>query len=200
VIRRLRCGPRDERGFTLVELLVTMVVLGVLAGAFAVLFSSVATHSTTISDQMTLQVEARAALDRFASDLRQTYSGDTATNSIESIAGGGTAIQFLTPDRAVPFHLRRVAYRVAGGRFERAEAISADTDGAPWSIPALSAWATLVPNVITTAPFTFRDASGATTTNPALVREVLVQLTVRTPTGRTTTHSESVTVRAGQRS
>ncbi len=196
---RVLARGRDERGFTLIELLITMVVLSLLAAAFAVLFGSVANHSSTISDQMTLQVEARAALDRFAGDLRQTYSGDSATSSVESVAQG-TAITFLSPDRAVPFHLRRISYRISGGRLERAEAVSSDTDGWPWSIPALGPYSLLVGSLVSPSALTFLDANGATTTVPANVRQVRVQLTIRTPTGRTTTHTENVAVRAGQRS
>lgn len=190
---RARRSTRTD-GFALVELVVTMAVLGFLAAAFAVVLGSVVRHSSSTQDSAVLQTEARAALDRLASDLRQAYTGDDATYPIESVSG--TVIQFLSPDRQTPFHLRRVAYRLSGGRFERAEATSSDTDGAPWVIPSLGSWTPLVDRVTTSAPFTSLDANGSVTTNPSLVRTIRVQLSLSTTTGRTSTYSADVTVRA----
>lgn len=190
---RARRSTRTD-GFALVELVVTMAVLGFLAAAFAVVLGSVVRHSSSTQDAAVLQTEARAALDRLASDLRQAYTGDDATYPIESVSG--TVIQFLSPDRQTPFHLRRVAYRLSGGRFERAEATSSDTDGAPWVIPSLGSWTRLVDRVTTSAPFTSLDANGSVTTNPSLVRTIRVQLSLSTTTGRTSTYSADVTVRA----
>ncbi len=196
---RLRLLRHCQRGFTLVEMLTVLVVLTFIGMAFAAMFSSVVNHSATIADQITLQTEARAALDRFASDFRQAYTGDpapvTPTYPIESVTSG-TAIQFLTPDRASPFHLRRVSYRISGGVFQRADAISTDTDGYPWSIPSLSSYRNLVGSITTAAPFTFYDKNGATTTTASAVRQVRIQFTVQTKTGRATTFSENVTLRS----
>lgn len=187
-----------QRGYSVVEMLVVLVVLAFIGMAFAVMFTSVATHSASISDTITLQTEARAALDRFASDFRQAYTGDPATTSpaypVESVTG--TRVQFLTPDRAQPFHLRRVAYQISGGKLQRAEKISTDTDGWPWTIPALGSYTDLLGNITTAAPFTFYDKNGNVTTTATAVRQVRIQLSVRTNTGRTTTFSENVTLRS----
>ena len=195
---RLRLFRVCERGFSLVEMLTVLVVLAFIGMAFAAIFSSVVNHSASISDEITLQTEARAALDRFASDFRQAYTGDpsmTPTYPIESLTAG-TAIQFLSPDRQNPFHLRRISYRFSGGVFQRAEAISTDTDGFPWVIGGLSSYRNLVGNITTGSPFTFYDKNGATTTTASAVRQVRVQFMVRTNTGRATTFSENVTLRS----
>jgi hypothetical protein len=167
--------------------------------AFAVLFSSVVNHSQAISEGITAQTESRAALDRFASDLRQAYTGDPApvnpTYPIQSVTAG-TAITFFTPDRGQPFHLRRVSYRFQGGELQRAEEVSTDTDGWPWVWPGLGPYRTLVRNITTSAPFTFYDTNGATTTTASAVRQVRVQFTVRTNASRDTTFSENVTLRS----
>ena len=198
-VRRLR---RCERGVTLTEMLVTIAVLSIVGMGFVAMFTSVVNHSASISDGITLQTETRAALDRFASDLRQAYNGDTsdpASYPIDSVTSG-TTIVFTTPDRQQPFHLRRVWYRFSGGQFQRAEAISTDTDGWPWAgLPAVGsppAYRTLVGNVTTAAPFTFYTSTGTTTTTASAVRQVKVAFAVRTNTGRSTTFSENVTLRS----
>ena len=116
-----------ERGFTLSEMLVVIVVLAFIGMAFAAIFSSVVNHSATISESITLQTEARAALDRFASDFRQAYNGDPTflnpTSPIENVTAG-TQITFTTPDRQNPLRLRRVSYRISSGALQRADVFS----------------------------------------------------------------------------
>jgi prepilin-type N-terminal cleavage/methylation domain-containing protein len=190
---------RGESGYSLIEMLVTLVVLISLGIAFATLFSAVANHSQAISAGITQQAEARAALDRFASDLRQAYTGDPApvnpTYPVQSVTSG-TSITFFSPDRLNPFHLRRITYRLQSGELQRAEEVSTDTDGWPWVWPGMGAFRTLLPNVTTTSPFTFYDKNGATTTTASAVRQVRLQLTVKTNAGRSTTFSENVTLRS----
>jgi prepilin-type N-terminal cleavage/methylation domain-containing protein len=190
---------RREDGFTISELLTSMAVLGVFLAVASMAISSAIRHSDEVEDQSVIQAEVRGAIEQFASDFRQAYSGDDATSPIESISA--TQITFLSPDRQVPFHLRRLSYRLSGGNFQRARATSTDTDGAPWSIPALSAWATLVGSVSTPAPFTYYDANGTQLTaytNPSLVQTVKVRLDVATNsnTSRVFTYSTSVTRRS----
>lgn len=183
---------RRQAGFTVIELLVGMLMLGILVAAFSALFGSTIRHSSEVEEQATLQVEARAAVDRLAQDLRQAYTGDGSA-PIESI--GPTEIVFLSPDRQTPFHLRRVAYRLTNGRLERAEAASTDTDGPPWSIPALGPFSVQVRSVENTTVFTFFDEAGAETADPAAVHTVGITLTVASSPERRSTYGSNVTLR-----
>jgi prepilin-type N-terminal cleavage/methylation domain-containing protein len=188
-----RLGSRED-GFTLIELLVASGVLAILAAAFAFVLSATVTHSAATQDASVVQHEARQAVERFAADLRQAYTGDETTYPIEVV--NSTSVQFLSPDRQVPFHLRRVTYRVSSGKLERQQGISTDTDGPPWNIGTAGAWTKLVGGVTTASPFTYFDANGAATTNPLNVRTVRLELTVRTKGRRTTTYGTTVTVRS----
>jgi prepilin-type N-terminal cleavage/methylation domain-containing protein len=199
LLLRLR---RCERGFSLSEMLVVIVVLAFIGMAFAAIFSSVVNHSATISESITLQTETRAALDRFASDFRQAYNGDPTflnpTSPIESVTSG-TQITFTTPDRQNPLRLRRVSYRISGGQLQRADVFSTDTNGWPWVWPgtgAVGPYRTLVTNITTVAPFTFYDANGSTTTTASAVTGAQLDFTVRTNRGRSTRFTERVTVRS----
>jgi prepilin-type N-terminal cleavage/methylation domain-containing protein len=190
---------RREDGFTLSEMLTSMAVLGIFMAAAAIALSSAIRHSDEVEDQSVIQAEVRGAIQQFANDFRQAYSGDEATFPIESISP--TQVTFLSPDRQAPFHLRRLSYRVSGGELQRARATSTDTDGAPWSIPALSSWARLAGPVSTAAPFTYFDVNGTQLTaftNPSLVHTVKLRLDVATNSSpsRVFTYSTSVTRRA----
>ncbi len=195
VLARKFGKPRKSTGFTLVELLVAMVLLAVLLGSFSLLFSSAIRHSTDVQERVLLQTEARAAVDRLVRDLRQAYTGD-ASPPLETI--GASAITFLSPDRAEPFHLRRIAYRVNGDKLERAMALSTDVDGPPWQFPALGTWAAQASGLVDSAVFAYRDKNGAATADPAAVHTVLVTLAVasRTSPARRLTYSTNVEVRA----
>ena len=52
------------------------------------------------------QAEARAAVDKLASELRQAYSDSTLPGTPYSIqTWTGTTLTFYTPDRLSPFHM-----------------------------------------------------------------------------------------------
>jgi type II secretory pathway component PulJ len=194
---RMRSLLRREEGFTVVELLSAMTVFAIVLAIFAMVLSSAIRHSGEVEEQSNLQVEARSAIAFVSSDLRQVYDGDAnvATSPIESI--GPTQITFLSPDRAQPFHLRRVSYRLSAGEFQRAMATSTDTDGAPWSIPVLSSYQKLVGSVVNGTVFAYKKADGTTATTPLDVKTLDITLTVATQTAssRQYTYKTSATVR-----
>jgi len=182
---------------TIVEMLSAMAVFSIVLAGFAMVLSSAIRHSHEVEEQTNLQVEARSAIAFVSSDLRQVYDGDAdvATSPIESISP--TQITFLSPDRAQPFHLRRVSYRLSSGEFQRAFATSSDTDGAPWSIPALGSYQKVIGSVVNGAVFTYKKADGTTATSPVDVKTIDVTLTVSTGTSPTRqyTYQTSTTVR-----
>lgn len=191
---RLRAASR-RGGFTVIELLVAMVFIGMLFAAASMLFTSALRHNDEVMEESTIQTEVRAAIDTLAGDLRQAYTGDDLVAPIESI--GSTGLTFLSPDRASPFHLRRISYRVTDGTLERAVAASSNTDGPPWSIPALGEWAPVVRSVSNATLFAYLDEAGVATTDPAAVRTVAVTVSVRPTTsgGRDFTYQTSATLR-----
>jgi prepilin-type N-terminal cleavage/methylation domain-containing protein len=189
--------PAGDRGFTLVELLVAMAILGIMIAAAMPLLSTAVRRSSDVDQRVQIQAEVRTAVEQLERDLRQAYSG-TATAPVEAVSAG--SITFLSPDRNSPFHLRRVSYRVTGGLLERASAVSTDTDGAPWIIPPLGPYAPVVRSIVDPAVFTFQDENGVATTNPALVRSVGVRFVVSAArnSGTNFVYQSSVHLRAVQ--
>jgi prepilin-type N-terminal cleavage/methylation domain-containing protein len=185
-----------EDGFTLSEMLVTMVVLGILFAMFATVISSAVRHAGEAEDSATQQAEVRQAIDRFEKEVRQAYSGDKATYPMTAFSG--TAITVLSPDGVSPFHLRRVYYRLSGGEFQRSVWTSSDTDGSPWVYPgSQSAWHTLVSNVRNATVFQGFTASGAATSTASSIKTIKVTLTVSVAvnTTRQFTYTTNATLR-----
>ncbi len=164
---RFTRSPRGEVGFTLVELLVSMVILGIFMTMFAVAMSSTIHHSSVVQEQSTLQVEARAAADVLVRDLRQAASGVDGVCPISSATS--TSLQFLSPDGAQPSHQRTIAVRLTGGSFQRA--MSRSTNTAPpwtgmWTTPPADAWRTQVGSITNTAVFSYFTSAGAPISTP----------------------------------
>ena len=97
---RLR-SLRGERGFTAVELMATMAVLGIVMAAFGQMLITSSKTSNRVEEQATLQNDVRAAVDRLTTDFRQATNAD-GTSPVESLSG--TTLTFDSPDRMTPFH------------------------------------------------------------------------------------------------
>jgi prepilin-type N-terminal cleavage/methylation domain-containing protein len=172
----MRRRLRDERGFTLIETIVTMAIMGIVLGVFGQMLLTTSKTSSHVEEQATLQNEVRVAVDRLTMDLRQATNAN-GTSPVESLSS--TSLTFTSPDRLTPFHLRRISYQLVNGELQRSVATSTDSDGWPWVWPAAAA--TFYPevgSVTSTSLFTFYDDGGAVTTNPADVRSARISITV----------------------
>jgi prepilin-type N-terminal cleavage/methylation domain-containing protein len=182
--RRLRMLRRDEGGFTLTELLATMAILGIVIAAFVTILTTAVTQSAQEQESGTLQTEARSAVEQFARDLRQAYSGVDGSWPIESISS--TSIRFLTPQRLTPFRLQRVEWQLNGTDLQRRFVMTSDTDGAPWVWPTAitsATWDTRARSVKNTSVAVFKgfeDDGTTVTTVPDDVRIVQITLEVST--------------------
>jgi prepilin-type N-terminal cleavage/methylation domain-containing protein len=186
---------RDEQGFTVPEMLVTIVLLAIVLTVFGQMLITSSKTSNRILEQTTLQAEVRAAIDRLTTDLRQATT-TTPTSPVGSISG--TAFTFDTPDRSTPFHLRRISYRIVNGTLERSTTLSTDSDGAPWVWPSTTGpWIPEVTSITNASPFVFYDANGTATAAVSSVRSLRVTFTVapKQTQGGSSTYSSLVTIR-----
>jgi prepilin-type N-terminal cleavage/methylation domain-containing protein len=186
---------RAELGFTIIELLAAMAIMGVVIGAFGQLLITTMSSSSRTQEQATLQDLARATIDQFTRDLREA-TNTNGTTPIESLSA--TTLTFDSPDGTTPFHLRRISYRLTGGELDRSVTTSTDSDGWPWQWPNTSGpWSTALDSITNSSIFTYYDASGAETTDPNLVHSARITLTVapRQALGGTATYSALVSIR-----
>ena len=199
--RRLRHAPAGDRsgsdGFTLIELMVSLTIIGIVFTVFVMVITSTIRNSGEVREDAVLQGEVRAMVDRLAQDLRQAYTGD---GSAPILTMTGTQLTFLSPDRSTPFHNRKISYQLTSGRLERAMAVSSNTNGPPWTIGALGAYAPQFGSIRNSTIFTYFDATGATATTAANVDSVTVTFNVSTDSSknRVFTYSTSIALRAGE--
>lgn len=91
---------RRERqsGFTLLELLVSMVIVLVVTGGALTAFTSALKANETITQKLQMNDQLRIALDLMVRDLIQTGQGLPTTKVITSPSGGGaTAVRRPSP-------------------------------------------------------------------------------------------------------
>jgi prepilin-type N-terminal cleavage/methylation domain-containing protein len=165
---------RADRGFTLIEVMVATSILGIVLLLVYGAMGSGVQQAADVDARIQIQSEVRVAADAFVRDLRQAYTGDASLARVESI--GPTEITFYSPDRATPFHVRKISYRLLGTALQRSVTTSTNTNGFPWVFGTTGPYVTVLDDVANTTIFTFRDAAGLATTTPS--RVALVQLDV----------------------
>lgn len=89
--RRLRRRARDERGFTLTEMVVTMAMMGVVIGAVATLFTSASKAEVDLNLRFSSQTEARLALDTFRREIHNACSATVSGTSASVTDPSGVA-------------------------------------------------------------------------------------------------------------
>jgi prepilin-type N-terminal cleavage/methylation domain-containing protein len=148
---------RDERGYTLAELLTAMAVLGLLlAGLFVTLQQGQSAYLYG-AGRAEVQQNARGALERMLSELRTGSSFATAS---------GNDVQFTYEDDSSPPVAVTVEYNVSGTNLQRIQtAPTAATD-------------TLVGGV-TNFTVTYYDINNNTTTTAGNVYGVDIAITTR---------------------
>lgn len=184
--RRLRrSSAARQGGFTLVELLVAMVLVGVVATAVYASFISGVEASSSRDLQARSQNSARGAIDEFTRDVRQAVSPDGVIAPVAA-APAATSIELwvdnnrsLTATTAVPV---RVRYRLSGTNFVRQV-----LTGSTWSPEDVLASG--VANGATPL-FTAVDVNGVATAIPGAVATISLRLILGDRAGRAGTTTE----------
>jgi Tfp pilus assembly protein PilV len=147
-----RLAPHDEQGFLLIELLAACVLIAVVVGAFAGIFTMIEQRDNTLQGQSVLATQARPMLDTMAGELESAMCNGT-TQPVTT--ANGTQLVFTTPDRQQPYHLQQISYTLSGGVLTRQVAISTNTGGPPWTM-GTAVTTNTVPSVTNTVVFDFR--------------------------------------------
>jgi Tfp pilus assembly protein PilV len=123
--------PRSDEGFLLIELLAATLLIAVVVGAFAGIFTMIQQRDSTLQRQSVLATSARPMLDRMAAELESAMCNGT-TQPITSASG--TQLVFTAPDRQQPYHMQQISYTLSNGVLTRKVAISTNTGGPPWTM------------------------------------------------------------------
>ena len=214
---RLREMLRDEGGFTLVELSVAMPIMLIVVGGMVIVLTTLTHYNSQNQEKLTLQTEARSALNRMETEIRGAFYGDGVTTPIS--AGTATSITFTTPDEYAAtvsgstlstFHLQQISYQVSTKLLQRQFRTSSNVYPAapPWTFPgSMSTWATVVGSagsVTNTDVFSFYTQAGCQASPPTPMSFPLstlngiecvgVKLTLATVGGDGTARPDSFTV------
>jgi len=123
-LRRLVARLRDQRGHTLVELLVSMSILGTVMASVSALLVSATNSEVDMNRRFQAQTQARMGLDRLRREVHCAQSvaissaGAVATLTIPATCptvGGLTAITWCTTANSARWDLWRYEGSACGG-------------------------------------------------------------------------------------
>lgn len=199
---RARIGARlrDQRGFTLTELLVAMILASIFATALFAFFFSGVDATRTHESQARAQADGRTALARLVREARQAISPDDGLTSPVVVLSPTELVMYVDPSRALAATTprpHRVRWALVSGRLVRE---SAAPVGAvpPFTYNAYTGRQTMLERVQNGAAPLFAASTSAgdalpATPNAAQLREVgriAVRLVVGQRSGATTSTLE----------
>ena len=140
-----RIFPEQQRGFTLIELMVAMVLGLLVAAGIVTVFASTSSSSKAQTQLARLQEEGRFAMTRLGTDLRMA-NGQYCTNSggVAKPGSGGTYLDHLRAPKVYAKSLIGAAGAVSGALGDVTTAWGTSSGGvtypaaptAPYSMPS----------------------------------------------------------------
>lgn len=188
--RQVRRWITAEGGFSLTEVLVVSIMLGIILGAAWLAMGTVSNASDGIMARKIAQDKGELAIERIVREFRMTQgTGDQPNPILVDPTSTATTLKFYG-DVDHNGSLERVTYKVAGGLLTRQVAQST-----PPSINALaanfgadSAPVTLaVVDPTLTSPFVYLDTNNTAGATPANTQAIQINL-------RTVGHSGATTI------
>lgn len=122
---------RSEEGYSIVELLVVMAVLGIVIGGVAAIFTSGLNASADQTRRYRQQEDARLALDRLRKDVRRSCTVSTSAtpntwqtsvtlySSSDSCASGSHTVSWCLTGSGSRYGLYRIAAATCAGATQR---------------------------------------------------------------------------------
>jgi MSHA biogenesis protein MshO len=111
---KLTASPRRQRGFSLVELVITIAVMGVVAGFAAQLVGGIVSGQQDTRNRLNMAQQAESAMGRVRDELNSSLPNSLRLSS----ASGGTWVEFVPVADA--------------GRYRQAPDLASGTPGDPW--------------------------------------------------------------------
>lgn len=93
-MRRVAALKRDERGYTLIELIISMTILGAIMTSISLLLVSATNSEVDMNDRFQAQTSARLGLDKLR---REVHCAQSVVLSGTAVAGAYPIAQLVIP-------------------------------------------------------------------------------------------------------
>ena len=124
---RLKELVDDESGFTLVELAVAMPIMLIVVGGMIIMLTTLTHYNSQNQEKLTLQTEARSALNKMETEIRGAFYGDGVTTPISAGDRDHDHVHVARMSTRRPsaartlstFHLQQISYQVSNKLLQR---------------------------------------------------------------------------------
>lgn len=113
-MKRAKSKHKSENGFTLIEIIATVIIMGILAAFFIHFMGTALTDSWQSVELVADEARAEGLMEKIIADYVEEINGDNPAAALEEIKGRESSIYESDPDFGMPVSMQFIVFEANG--------------------------------------------------------------------------------------